>query len=106
MTETTEQSRCYEVREFVNLKRGEDWVQVRHFRTSYHLDGRISQEDLSIEPLLEQMIRAFRGYVHQSAGTLSGFFDSPELARECARAIAVYHKRDAEICGTQITIAL
>jgi hypothetical protein len=96
--------RVYEVHEFINLKRGDGLVQVRHFRTSYHSDGRISQEVLSSEMLLEQMIRAFRGYVHKSAGTLTGFFDSPENARECARAIALHHDKKAEVCGTQITI--
>jgi hypothetical protein len=98
--------RVCEVHEFVNLKRGGELVEVRHSRTSYHLDGRISQEVLSTEPLLEQMIRAFRGYAHKSAGTLTGFFDSAELARECARAITVYHNKETDICGTQITITM
>ncbi len=102
----TIEPRVYEVHEFINLKGGEELVRVRHSRTSYHGDGRISQEVLSREPLLEQMVRAFRGYVHKSAGMLTGFFESPELARECARAIAIHHNIEAEICGTQITVPL
>jgi len=106
VTVSSAEPRVYEVQEFVNLQRGQDLVRVRHVRTRYHADGRISQETLSTETLLEQMIRAFRGNVHQSAGTVTGFFDTPEQARECAQAIAHYHHKEPELCGTQIAIAL
>lgn len=98
--------RVFEVHEFVNLKRGGDLVKVRHLRTSYQPGGRISQELLSADLLLEQMVRAFRGSAHHSAGTLIGFFDSTELARECAKAITLHHHKETEVCGTQITVVL
>jgi hypothetical protein len=98
--------KVYEVREFANLDAGRDLVLVRHVRTIHHHDGHISQEVLSLEACLEQMIRAFQGYAYQSAGTLTGFFDQPERARACARAIADHHGAAVEVCGTQVTITV
>ena len=99
--------RIYEVSDFVNPTPANDYVLVRHYRTVYHPGGQISKELISsTETLLEQMIHAFHGQVYQSAGTLNGFFDDPERARECARAIALYHHKEAEVIGTQVTIAV
>jgi len=98
--------RIYEVQEFAQIQRGEELVTVRHLRTIYHPDGRISHERLSVEPLLEVMIRAFNGYVYRSAGVLTGFFNDPDEAKECAKIIIIYHDKQVEICGTQITIAV
>lgn len=99
-------SRIYEVREFVRLKARDDLVPVRHFRTSYHPDGRISQEVLSTGTSLEQMIRAFDGYVFKSAETVTGVFDDPDDARECARVIALYHDKKVELITLYGSVAL
>ena len=99
-------SKVYEVREFVRLKPDDNLTPVRHYRTVYHADGRISKETLSVEDLLEKTIGAFNGYTYRSAGILKGFFDDPGKAEECARAIAAHHDRKAEVCGTEITIAM
>lgn len=100
------QPQIFESIDYVALKPGESYVQVNRQRVIYHPDGHITQELLPKANLLEQMIHAFRGKVYESAGTLNAFFDDPEQAKECVQAIAVHHKMHADICGTQITIAV
>lgn len=98
--------RVFEVREFMRFRPSESLIPVKHYRTIYHRDGRISQEALSVEFLLEQTIRAFHGNADQAAGVLTGLFAEPRDAEECAQAIARHHGRNAEVRGTRVTVAV
>ncbi len=53
-TATPDEPKIYEVREFANIHPGKAYVQMRHYRTVYHADGRITREDVSsIDAALE-----------------------------------------------------
>jgi hypothetical protein len=43
-------ARICEVREFVDIESGREFVLVNRYRTIYHPDGRISKEWCSVEP--------------------------------------------------------
>lgn len=45
---TPAEGKVYEVHEFERTGPGNDLVPVRHYRTVYHTDGRISTEDLAV----------------------------------------------------------
>jgi hypothetical protein len=100
------ESKVYEVREFIRFKPSANLVPVRHYRTVYHRDGRISKEALSVEALLERTIEAFDGLAARSAGALTGFFKEVRNAEECAEAIVRHHGRPVEVTGSQVTISI
>lgn len=103
----TERPKAVEIQEFVRFRHNGDLVPVHHYRTVYHPDGRISQEALSGQALLEHTIRAFRGDARSaSGGALLGLFNAPQDAEDCAQAIADHHRKPVEVAGTQLTIIL
>lgn len=101
---TPNEPRVFEVREYIRLRPSENLIPVKHYRTIYHRDGRISREALSVEILLEQTIRAFHGNADYSAEILTGLFEESRDAEECARAIARLHGRNVEVQGTRVMV--
>lgn len=98
--------RAYEVLEFVKAAPGEDLVLTRQDRTIFHPDGRISQETQLLENLFEKLVPAFNGYVYKASGQLTGHFDGPERARDCARELAFHYNKAVEISGSRIRIVM
>ena len=103
---TTRQTRICEVHEFIRCAPNGGLLAVVHYRTVYHEDGRIRKEAIPAIALLPRIIRAFHGSPRESEGTLTGFFDDPKDATECAATIARHYGMTAEISGTQITFAI
>lgn len=104
--EETRQARSFEVHEFIRFKPEGGLVPVKHYRTVFHENGRISREAFPVEPLLREIIRGFDRQIADSGGALTGYFDQPERARECAQAIAAHHGRNVEVSGTEVKISL
>jgi hypothetical protein len=46
-SQAPEEAKVYEVREFANIDPDAGYVQLRHYRTIYHPDGHISQEEVA-----------------------------------------------------------
>lgn len=56
--------------------------------------------------LIAVLIHSSRGYSHQTAGMIIGFFTDAEQARRCAEEIKLSSGKAAEICGSQLSISL
>jgi len=56
--------------------------------------------------LIAQLIHSSKGYFHEAAGVIIGFFNDPKQARRCAKKITVTTGKTAEICGSQLSISL
>jgi hypothetical protein len=54
--------------------------------------------------LISQLIRSCHGYVYETAGIISGFFDDPSEARSCALCITSKFQKQVEVCGCEIVI--
>ncbi|MGZ8219866.1 hypothetical protein [Methylomagnum sp.] len=104
--EETRNARSFEVHEFIRLKPEGGLVPVKHYRTVYHENGRISREAFPVEPLLREIIRDFDGQIGEAGEYLTGCFDQANLARECAQAIAAHHGKNVEVSGTEVKISL
>jgi hypothetical protein len=55
---------------------------------------------------ITQIIRSFSGYTYEVAGIISGFFDSPNLAKACAESIQVRLNREVQVCGCKLSVPL
>lgn len=102
----TRPARSFEVQEFIRFKPEGGLVPVKHYCTVYHKNGRTSREAFPVEPLLREIIRGFNGKVCATDGALTGYFEQPELAWECAQAINAHHGKNAEVSGTELTVSL
>lgn len=51
-------------------------------------------------------IQACQGIAHETAGTISGFFNDPVVAHKCATVIEGEFAVNVEVCGSQLTITL
>jgi len=54
--------------------------------------------------LITQLIRNCRGYVYESAGIISGFFDDPSDARQCASRIEAQIHVHVDLCGCELMV--
>ena len=95
----------YKAFEYVKPSPQEDYVLVREFRTLFYLDGRVVRETRVMETPFEQLVLAFDGFMRKSDGKLTGWFDAPEQARECARKIDYLYGKPVEVNGKQLTMA-
>ena len=96
----------YKAFEYVKPSSHEDYVLVREYRTLYYLDGRVVRETLLMESPFEQVVRAFDGTMRKIDGLLTGLFNAPEQAQECARKIDYLYGKDVEVNGNQLSMAL
>lgn len=55
--------------------------------------------------LIAGLIQSSKGYSHETAGVIIGFFDDPEQAYRCANAITETVGKTVEIYGSQISIS-
>lgn len=101
-----EQPVIYKAYEYAKISSDGEFFLVREYRTLYHLDGRVSHEVLLMETPFEQLVRAFDGDVRKSGGLLTGFFNAPGQASECARKIDDLYGKPVDISGNQISMAL
>ena len=56
--------------------------------------------------LISVLIHSSKGYSHQTAGMIIGFFSNAEQARRCAKEIKTTYGKAVEICGSQLSISL
>ena len=56
--------------------------------------------------VIAELIHSSKGYFHQTAGVIIGFFNNPEQARRCADKITVTAGKSAEVFGSQLSIFL
>ena len=96
----------YKAFEYVKPSSDEDYVLVREYRTLYYLDGRVARETLLMEKPFEQLVRAFDGTMHKIDGLLTGWFNAPEQAQECARKIDFIYGKVVEVNGNQVSMDL
>ena len=96
----------YKAFEYVKPSSNEDYVLVREYRTLYYLDGRVVRETLLMESPFEQLVRAFDGTMHKIDGLLTGWFNAPEQAKECARKIDFIYGKAVEVNGNQLSMTL
>jgi hypothetical protein len=54
--------------------------------------------------LIAQLIRSCHGYVHETAGIITGFFDNPQQAKACAARIEAQFHAHVQLCGCELTI--
>lgn len=54
--------------------------------------------------LISQLIRSCHGYVYESAGIISGFFDDPSDAKSCARTIEAKFHAHVDLCGCELMV--
>jgi hypothetical protein len=96
----------YKAFEYVKPSSHEDYVLVREYRTLYYLDGRVTRETVLMESPFEQMVHAFDGTMRKIDGLLTGLFNAPEQAQECARKIDYLYGKAVEVNGNQLSMAL
>lgn len=72
---------------------------IRNMTATAHAGGNQATEVLAMFTQIAQIIRASQGYVYESAGVLTGFFDDPNLARQCAELLKVRFGYSVELCG-------
>ncbi len=96
----------YKSFEYVWAPAQDEYVLVREFRTLYYLDGRVERETLLVETPFEQLVNAFDGYMRKADGLLTGWFNGPEQAQECARKIDYLYGKAVEVTGNQLTMSL
>jgi len=56
--------------------------------------------------LIISLIISYDGYIYESAGTISGFFDDPEHARSCASSVRSRLGLEVQVCGCGLAVAL
>jgi len=56
--------------------------------------------------VIAELIHASKGYFHETAGVIIGFFNDPQQARRCAKSIAVTSGKKAQVCGSQLSISI
>lgn len=54
--------------------------------------------------LIAQLIRSFHGYAYETAGIISGFFDSPQEAKTCAARIEAEFNARVDLCGCELAV--
>lgn len=54
---------------------------------------------------ITNIIRASHGYVYESAGILNGFFDDPDLARQCAALLRHQFECQVQLCGCELSVS-
>ena len=96
----------YKAYEFARSAFNEDYVKVREYRTYYYPEGRVSHEVVLMETPFEQLVRAFDGDFRKVGKRLTGLFDAPDRAKECARKVDNLYGKPVEISGNQITLAV
>lgn len=99
-------TQSFKVYELIRLKPEGSLVPVKRYRTVYHENGRISREVFPLELLLKEIIWGFDGQIGDTGESLTGYFEQPELARECAQAIATHHGKNVELSGMEVRISL
>ncbi len=99
-------SKVYMALEFVKPATGEAFVFIRQSLAVYHADGRISHEVLIKEGLFENLVNAFHGYVCKSAGIVTGLFEAPDAALQCASRLGLLYGQPVKVEGKQISMSL
>jgi len=56
--------------------------------------------------IIVSLIHSFNGYIYETAGLITGFFNDPEQAHACASKIQSVAKRPVEVCGSQLSVSL
>lgn len=56
--------------------------------------------------LIVALIHSFNGYIYETAGMITGFFNDPEQAHACARKIQAAGAKEVEVCGSQLSVLL
>ena len=56
--------------------------------------------------LIAELIHSSKGYFHETAGVMICFFNDAEQARRCANKITVTSGKVANVCGSQLSVAL
>jgi hypothetical protein len=56
--------------------------------------------------LIAGLIHSAKGYSHEAAGVIIGFFDDPEQALRCANEIKVAVGKTVEVCGSRLSLTL
>ncbi|NJD05089.1 MAG: hypothetical protein FIA97_01145 [Methylococcaceae bacterium] len=54
--------------------------------------------------LISQVIRSCHGYVYETAGVITGYFDDPHEARLCAQTIEARFHRIVDLCGCELAV--
>ena len=54
--------------------------------------------------LISQLIRSCHGYVYETAGVITGYFDDPGEARRCAQTIEAKFQRIVALCGCELAV--
>ena len=55
--------------------------------------------------LITQLIRSCHGYVYETAGIISGYFDDPTDARSCAQTIESKFRAHVDVCGCELVVS-
>lgn len=56
--------------------------------------------------LIIALIRSFHGYIYETAGVITGFFNDPRQAHACAREIQAIAGKVVDVCGSQLAVSL
>ena len=56
--------------------------------------------------LITGLIHSSKGYSHEVAGVVIGFFDDPEQARRCANKIRAIAGKTVDVCGNRLSLSL
>lgn len=54
--------------------------------------------------IIVTLIHSFNGYIYETAGLITGFFNDPEQAHACASKIQTVSGREVEVCGSQLFV--